>query len=274
MNVNRILIAIDASPHSLTALETAADLAERLQVELHGVYIEDVNLLRLAELPFAREYRYSRADSQKLDSTQMTEQLRLQAALARRHFDDLAEKRKLSHSFQVMRGVIADELQKAARESDVLVMGRISRSLLQTTRLGSTAQTAVSHARQSLLLAHTGIDLNQPFLLIHDGSEAAERALALAMHLGGRNGRYNILINTPNDEKAQAVKQQLDHFFATEKISGSFRRLHQINLKEIIQLLNMTHSGILIINHDNQQFTPSLVKNLLEGIDCAVFIIK
>jgi nucleotide-binding universal stress UspA family protein len=274
MNIKRILIAIDASPYSLTALEAAAELAEKLEVELHGIYIEDTNLLRLAELPFAREFRYSRAASQKLDSSQMTEQLRLQAALARRHFDNLVTQRKLDHSFQVTRGVIANELQKATQESDILVMGRISRSLLQTTHLGSTAKTAVFHARPSLFLAHTTVDLNQPLLLVYDGSEAAERALTLAVQLGGRTTLYNILINTPDDGKAQAIKHHLDEYFQSKRINGSFRRLHQITLKEILYILNMTHSGILVINQDNEQLSPDLVKDLLETIECPVFIIK
>ena len=51
----RILVAIDTSPHGSAALEAAARLATELRAELEGLFIEDINLLRLAGLPFARE---------------------------------------------------------------------------------------------------------------------------------------------------------------------------------------------------------------------------
>jgi nucleotide-binding universal stress UspA family protein len=51
----RILVALDASPASLAALDFATELAERHQAELLGIYVEDINLLRSAEIPFTRE---------------------------------------------------------------------------------------------------------------------------------------------------------------------------------------------------------------------------
>ena len=54
----RIVVALDASSHSHAALAAAVALAGRLQAELQGIFVEDVNLLRLAELPFAREVRF------------------------------------------------------------------------------------------------------------------------------------------------------------------------------------------------------------------------
>ena len=52
--VRRLLVALDASGHSLAALEAAARLAAHLEVELAGIFVEDENLLRLAKLGTAR----------------------------------------------------------------------------------------------------------------------------------------------------------------------------------------------------------------------------
>ena len=274
MDIKRILIAIDASPHSLAALETAADLADKLRVELRGLYIEDENLLRFAQLPFAREFRFSRTGSQKIDAKQMAEQVRLQSTLAERHFNDQATNRNLKHSFHVGRGAIATELKKEAEETDLLVLGRISRSLLQTTRLGSTAKTVLFAGQQSLLLTHTSADFSQPILLIYDGTESSEKALAMSFLVSGENGRYNILINTEDDQQAKDIKKHLDHYFETNKITGSFRRLHQINLKEISHILHMTQSGTLVMSYPNKQLSSALIEQLLEMVNCPVFIFK
>jgi nucleotide-binding universal stress UspA family protein len=55
MRIKRIVIAIDASPTSLAALEATAELAARWDAEILGVFVEDTDLLRMATLPFAGE---------------------------------------------------------------------------------------------------------------------------------------------------------------------------------------------------------------------------
>ena len=53
--VKRILIALDPSRRGQSALQAAAHLAAGTGAELAGLFVEDINLLRLAGLPFARE---------------------------------------------------------------------------------------------------------------------------------------------------------------------------------------------------------------------------
>ena len=62
--IRRILIALDASTHSLAALHAAAEMAANMQAELIGLFVEDENLLHLAGLPFAQEVRSSSAESE------------------------------------------------------------------------------------------------------------------------------------------------------------------------------------------------------------------
>jgi len=53
--LRRILVALDASRSSLEALRAAAALAARMGAELECLFIEDVNLVRLGQLPVARQ---------------------------------------------------------------------------------------------------------------------------------------------------------------------------------------------------------------------------
>ncbi|PKN22384.1 MAG: hypothetical protein CVU64_24985, partial [Deltaproteobacteria bacterium HGW-Deltaproteobacteria-21] len=55
VTIRRILVAMDPSYRSVGALDVAAELAARLGAELSAVFVEDVDLLHLAELPFAME---------------------------------------------------------------------------------------------------------------------------------------------------------------------------------------------------------------------------
>ncbi|MCK5669327.1 MAG: universal stress protein UspA, partial [Gammaproteobacteria bacterium] len=53
--VSRVLIALDAMQENPGALETAIALAAQRQSELMMLFIEDMNLVNLAGLPFASE---------------------------------------------------------------------------------------------------------------------------------------------------------------------------------------------------------------------------
>ena len=48
--IRRILVALDSSPASLSAMEQAIELAAGFEAEVIGLFVEDINLVRLAEL--------------------------------------------------------------------------------------------------------------------------------------------------------------------------------------------------------------------------------
>ena len=54
-DIKRVIVPLDASSETSTAIDTAARLAARWRVPLHGVFIEDEELIGLAGLPFARQ---------------------------------------------------------------------------------------------------------------------------------------------------------------------------------------------------------------------------
>lgn len=59
--------------------EPVARLARELEAELLGLFIEDVELLRFASLPFAREIGGASAQARTLDLASLERQLRAQA---------------------------------------------------------------------------------------------------------------------------------------------------------------------------------------------------
>jgi nucleotide-binding universal stress UspA family protein len=274
MKIRRILVALDASPPSVAALEAAVDLAERLNAELRGLFVEDINLLRLAELPIAREMRFPRASAQRLDATQMAAQLRGQAAQAERRLQELAVAHKLSHSFSVARGPVAAALLAATLESDLLVLGHASHALVRADRLGSTAQTAVTQAERSVLLIHPKADLSLPPLLIYDGSPAAERALAVAITLVGENGRLFVLILAPNGDLAQQQLDQIEARLAARHINAAYRRLYGVHLPELLQLIQAAENSLLILSDRYEQLPLATLRQLAESVTCPVLVVR
>ena len=103
VTVRRIVVAADTSAPGRAALDAAVRLAQRLEAELEGLYLEDVNLKRLAELPIAREFQFggvARAAAGVADD------LRAEALRLRRAFEEAAARARVQASFRVAEGVI------------------------------------------------------------------------------------------------------------------------------------------------------------------------
>ena len=100
----RILVALDASTHSLAALEEAAALASRLKAEVMGLFVEDINLLRLATSPMARQIGLPSAIGEEIDSAMIESGLRAQASQARAALAAAAGRAGVNWSFRTVRG--------------------------------------------------------------------------------------------------------------------------------------------------------------------------
>jgi nucleotide-binding universal stress UspA family protein len=124
----RILVALDASAHSLKSLEAAAALAIKEQAELIGLFVEDINLFRTAELPFVREIRLPSASEEQMDPARLKRELRVRAAQICQTFAEIADRAQLRWSFQIVRGNVPSELVTASSSFDFLLLA--SRSLL------------------------------------------------------------------------------------------------------------------------------------------------
>ena len=81
--IRRILVALDSSRASLAALDAAVDLAGRIDAELLGIFVEDVELLRMADAPYAREILYPSAMEAPLSRGTMERNFKAQSAQAR-----------------------------------------------------------------------------------------------------------------------------------------------------------------------------------------------
>ena len=148
-SIGRILVALDASANSREALTTAVNLAATLRAELHGVFVEDINLLRLAALPFAREIQFADTGLHQLEMESLQRRLRARAAILRHEVEELSGEHKLTSTFSVIRGPVEKELLAAALETDMLAVGRLGHSLLNRMRMGSTALLAVGARRRT-----------------------------------------------------------------------------------------------------------------------------
>jgi hypothetical protein len=77
VRIERIIACF--APGSAGAPEAIARLAREMQADLLGLFIEDVELLRFAALPFAREVGFPSAARREMDIAALERQMRAQA---------------------------------------------------------------------------------------------------------------------------------------------------------------------------------------------------
>ena len=148
--VRRLWVALDASSHSLAALEAAVRIAARLDAELAGLFVEDEDLLRWSRLPIGRAVDPVSAKARSVDAPTVEQELRAQAGRARRALEAAAQRERVRWSFRVVRGRVGRALAEAVGELDLLALGRSSWARSSGGRLGSTARFVVTEPKRGV----------------------------------------------------------------------------------------------------------------------------
>jgi nucleotide-binding universal stress UspA family protein len=272
-SIRRILVALDASTNSREALATAVNLASTLKSEIHGIFVEDVNLLRLAELPFAREIQFANHTLRQLEINSLQRQLRARAAILRRELEEVAGEHQIASNFTVSRGQVERELMAAAGDSDVLVVGRLGHSLLNRMRLGSTARAVMARAASAVLLVKADVSAG-PIIALYDGSVTGLRALRLAAELAEQGGDLRVLVWGLDEEEAFARRQlavrEVDEF----TIEPQFQHLSGDLPLRVLQWVNRQKGNLLLLGGGEHNLPQDILDVLLAEAEQHVLVIK
>jgi nucleotide-binding universal stress UspA family protein len=171
----RIVVALDASSYSLAALRAATELAELLDSEVEGLFIEDINLLHLCGFPFTQEIGSYTATARRLENVGIERQLRTIAASIHESMNRVVLKSPVRWTFHVRRGSVVSELLAATQNADLLSIGRSGHARRRT--LGSTARALVQQSQRPVLVLDSEDALVYPLLAIYTGSETSQRVL-------------------------------------------------------------------------------------------------
>jgi nucleotide-binding universal stress UspA family protein len=149
----RVLALLDASRHSLAALQAAVELAAQRRVELLALYVEDQDLLHSAEFPFALEIGARSGLARPLTPPQMQAAIAWQLQRARGALEAAVAGRNLRHSLQVSSGRVVAAALAVAGPDDLLVLGKAGLSAhCGGARLGSNCRALILRAPCAVLL--------------------------------------------------------------------------------------------------------------------------
>lgn len=192
----RLLLTLDADLCDREVLEATARLAAALEADLHGLFIEDADVFRMAELPGAWEMSYPKAAERRIQLEDLESAYRRRAAEARESLFAIAQAAQVRCSFEVMRGRRSHCLLSAAPEPDVVVLtsGRSARLFGSTTR-----RSADVRPRPGSVMA------------VFDGSEAGRQAVSIGRQVASRLRApfYVAFAVDPSIENRRPLRKQL-----------------------------------------------------------------
>jgi nucleotide-binding universal stress UspA family protein len=272
-DLRRILVALDSSRESLDALEAAARVAARMQAELTGLFVEDIDLINLAALPFAREIALSGSGGRKLSPESVEKAWKSQAAAARQALENAARQASLRWSFRVTRGRVEAEVMAACGEADLVALGKAIRPLTRRARLGSTARAVTAGAPSAVLLAGGPAPASHSsrVMVSYDGSACARRALALAIRMARNDGGDLAVFLLPGARDRDALQQEVVARTADQGLTLSFRAVAPADLAAAFHL---EHGGLLVLGADCLPVDADALAGLVEAANCPVLLIR
>lgn len=273
--MKRILVPLDASPNSLAALEVAAEMASRQRGEIIGLFVEDSDLLRYTEYSFASELSLCSCRLRPLQRRELELQLRARAERIRRALANAGNKWGVPWRLHISRGAVRSEIQRAALESDLTVLGKAGWSQVLTGRTGSTVQALISGPGGPTLILQQGARIRATVFTVYTGSPLSEWTLSAIPELLQLE-RIHIIVYIPADSRFDF--ERLRQGAAAQLPQGTRAEFRTLTSPYCFQLLRkLAHgeaSGTLILPCEAPEFQGRPLRELLNGVSLPVLLVK
>jgi len=191
--IERVVVPLDAASENRTAIDTAARLAARNEAPLHGIFVEDQDLLRLAELPFVRQLTLG-AGAEPFTAEEIGLHLQVEAERARRYLHAAAKRHGVEVSFEIVRGG-SETVLSAVTERDLVVAGGLTRPIAGHFRVECRWWSSIASARAPFLLARDAWDAaGAVVILLRERSPSSVRLIeASALAAEAREGVLTVI---------------------------------------------------------------------------------
>lgn len=259
----RLVVTLSAALCGQAPLATAARLAGSLGAELEGVFIEDINLIQLAGLPFLRELGPWSLAEAAMDSQRMERQLRAMARQARALLEYEAGKLGVPWTFQVWRGRTGAEALTEAFASDILSLGRLS--ALASCRLW--ARTAARPVQSGMDIETIGV--------LAGLTEAADRAIDTAARLAAAlDSRLAVFLPETGMDRVLRLEERLRSRLGGQAPPARLVPLGGSDIPRLVRAAHAAGTGLLIAEAGHELLRLGGLERLHEALERPVLLVR
>lgn len=262
--VQRVVIALESICDNVKALEMAAKLAARIPAELHGIFMEDVNLLSAARLPFVHQVKLQSGGVHGFEAADVESEFRALAAQARTCLQGLASRMNVPWSFEIHRGD-RSSLMSVTRRSDLLVVETASKPFARYMKLPTDWSAISLRSERACLLLSASRDGRKGTLVVHDGTEEGERAIAAAIALDGAGGPLTI---------AAASSTDADRKLGVSGVDAQLHRIERFTSSELLGLISRSKCDLAILPLSLAIKHGPGLQELLAAPPCAILLVR
>jgi hypothetical protein len=270
LSIKRVVVSLDAVSETAPAIDTAARLAARWQVPLHGVFVEDEELIGLAGLPFARQVTLATGLG-PLTKDHIEDHFRAFAERSRRELAAAADRHGLEWSFEVMRGPLS--AAAFGSEHDLVVAGATTRPVGDHFRIASRWWSLTAITARPLLLAKQQWESGGSiFAVLRRRGPQSARILEIAAQIAGIFRAALTVAGPPDlagaDEFAAWVSGLLEGrsvSLQTEAAASEPAALRQ----RIVEL----DCRLLVLEGNTDEGRPEALHELLGSLSCNVLVV-
>lgn len=264
-----IVVAINAARRCAKTLELATALASSVGADLEVVFVEDANLLRLADVPVTCEIDRVTGMSRQLDSRRMLRALRCEVQLVRRELTRLGKGTSVRTTVTVVRGHYLTEALAAAARGDVTFVHGARRPLPgdngpATPMRPMAPGTANPRTRR--------FDMRNPLWTLFDGSPASARALKVALVLS-RNSPGNLVVLVPDRGTGELQSRKREAQIASGRTDLQFLAVPENWFSPLGRALAPGAGSLLVVARNSPVLEGSDARNYLESLSVPVVLV-
>jgi hypothetical protein len=274
VKIRRIVVAVEGGRRGRAALEAAATLAARMHAELLGMFVEDVNLLHLAGLPFAREVGAASVTRRALDVAGMERSLRALASEAQRTLETLAARAPVPWSFRVARGSLMAELLAAAGEGDLLVGAATAWEPGFAVADEPLALRLAASARAAVLLLQRDLLPHGPIIALCPVSAEPGHVIAAALGIVHSVGDgLRVVLVGGERAAADGWEREARRLLEAQGEEAQFLRVPAGNARALRAALAERAPGVLMLAGTYAPPERATLRDLLGELGCPILVL-
>ncbi|MBL8660800.1 MAG: universal stress protein [Rhodospirillales bacterium] len=273
----RVVVAFDgASNEDPAAVEAAAAFAARLRTELFGLFIEDIDLARLAEHTGITTMGTLSAGARQMGAGLLKTALKAQLARTRQAVERAAARQRVRSTFEIRRGRIIPEIQSTAAPADLVIIGwrgRPAASIMAPGTPSAAVLTALCEgAARFVLVARRAAAPGGPLLVAYDGSAAAASGLAAAAEIGGGDGTIEVAVLAARIEDVESQRRAVGELLARTGSGGTIFQVTRAGLDELLAIARTRRAGLLVV--PTGLLDAQGVRRIVERAPCSLLLVR